>query len=90
MLEDFIGEGGVVGFQEGGVAGDCVGADGGDGLAKGALVDESFDVDVEVGEGGRDAVRRGGHGGPDVANVGGRAGGGELAGLDVADGLEGF
>lgn len=56
MLEDLVGEGGVVGLKEGGVVGDCVGADGGDGLAKGALVDESLDVDVEVGQGWDDVV----------------------------------
>lgn len=65
----------MVGLQEGGVVGDCVGADGGDGLAKGALVDEGFDVDVEVGKGWGDTVRLGGHGVPDVTDVGGGAGG---------------
>lgn len=72
------------------MVGDCVGADGGDGLAEGALVDEGFDVDVEVGQGWDDVVWLGGHGGPDVADVGGGAGGGQLAGLDVAHGLEGL
>lgn len=38
-----------MGLAEGGVEGDCVGADGGDGVAEGALVDERLDVDVEVG-----------------------------------------
>lgn len=73
-LEDFVGEGGLMAGAEGVVEGDCVGADGGDGLAEGALVDERLDVDVEVGQRGRDAVRRRGHDIPDVADVGGGAG----------------
>lgn len=79
-----------MGVAEGGVAGDGVGADGGDGLAEGALVDEGFDVDVEVGQGRRDAVRLRGHDVPDVADVGGGAGRRQAAGVDVAGAFEGL